>query len=165
MTDITSLIGGTATGGLLGLGGSLAAQVVGYFKDKQAARDALAVKAAEYAHLKEMAGLQGMEAAQQRDADLALANLKGSLEGLQASLGDQTQLSGRVSPWVADALGLVRPGLTLVLVLAALTVAVALAAGAPERMLNPFFEFASMASMAVAWWFGDRSHGKARGGA
>lgn len=154
--DIASLVGGTATGGLLGLGGALAGKIAGYYIDKQAAKDALAAKQADYGHALEMAklGQKGDEA--KAIADLAVAKLAGELAALQASIADNTALMGKVSPWVADVNGLARPSLTLLLVVAAMLCALAVTLGATEKMLNPFYQFSSMASMAVAWWFGAR---------
>lgn len=154
--DIAGLIGGTATGGLLGLGGALASKVAGYYIDKQAAKDALAAKQVDYGHALEMAKLGQLGDEAKSIADLAVTKLSGELAALQASIADQGALMARVSPWVADVNGLARPGLTLLLVLAAMLCALAVTLGANEALLNPFYQFSSMASMAVAWWFGAR---------
>lgn len=154
--DLAGLIGGTATGGALGLVGSLASQGVAYFNAKQAAKDQLALKAADHAHELAMAQLGANRERQTAMEGFALEDLKGSLAGLQATIADQTAIGSRVSQWVADVLGLVRPGLTLLLILCALVVALMVCLGATPQLLNPFYQFSSMASMAVAWWFGSR---------
>lgn len=160
--DIASLVGGTATGGLLGLGGALAQKVAGYYIDKQKAKDDLAARQAEYAHALDMARLGQSADAAKAQADLMLAKLSGEVASLQASIADNTALMGRVSPWVADVNGLARPGLTLLLVLAAMLTALAVTLGATDALLNPFYQFSSMASMAVAWWFGSRDGGRVK---
>jgi len=151
--DLGSLIGGTATGGLLGIGGAVAGQVLGYFQAKEAAKSALALATVTNAHALAMAQLGGDRARQESEESFALERLKGDLAGLQASIAEQTAIAAKTDQWVANVLALVRPGLTLLLVVCALVVAF-------KPSLNPFYQFASMASMAVAWWFGSRDQAK-----
>lgn len=162
MADLTSILGGVTSGGLLGLGGSVVTQVLTWRQKKQEAKDALDRATLDYAHEKDMASINGAAASQAANQSFLFGQMQAQFAAMQASIADQTQLSGHVSQWVADVLALVRPGLTLLLVLAALVMAVAAAAQIAPSALAPFHEFASMASMAVAWWFGDRAVTKAR---
>lgn len=163
MADLTSILGGVTSGGLLGLGGSVVTQVLTWQMKKQEAKDALARAGLDYAHQKEMAAINGAAEERAGEQTFFLSQMQAQFASLQASIADQTQLSGRVSQWVADTLALVRPGLTLLLVLASLAAAAGAASQLAPQALAPFHEFASMASMAVAWWFGDRTVTKARG--
>lgn len=162
MIDLTSMLNG-ATGGLLGLGGSLAAQVVQYFKDKQAAKDAREAKQLDYAHEVQMAGLTRSAAADAAAEALEQTRVQGDIEGLKAAIADQTGIAGRVDPWVANILALVRPGLTVLLVLGLLALAVAMVDGAHPELKSAFETIAWMASVAITWWFGSRDHQKAKG--
>jgi hypothetical protein len=152
--DLGDLIGSAAKGGLLGLGGSVATQVIGYFTAKQQAKDALEAKSVDYAHAVEMAKLGQAGADIEAHAAQALAKINGDIANLQASIADQTALGGRVSQWAADALALFRPGLTTLLVLGAL------AFGLISRTSDAFSALVELAGLSVAWWFGSRDHGK-----
>ena len=162
MIDLTSMLNG-ASGGLLGLGGSLASQVVKYFADKQKAKDELAARQADYAHDIQMAGLTRSAAADAARDQLEQTRVQGDIEGLKAAIADQTQAAGRVDPWVANILALVRPGLTVLLVLGLLALAAAMIDGAHPELKDAFETIAWMASVAITWWFGSRDHQKAKG--
>lgn len=157
--DLGGMIGSAASGGLLGLGGALASQVVGYLTAKQQAKDARAAKVLDFEHEKSMAQLAQTGAAVQQKGERALARIQGDIQNLAASIGDQTALNARVSGWAADALALFRPALTLILVLGALILAVM------TKSTGTFEAIAGLAGMAVAWWFGSRDHHKRVGGA
>lgn len=157
--DIGSMIGNAASGGLLGLGGAIAGQVVGYFKDKQAAADQRAAKTIDYGHEKEMAQINAGNAAQAAAAQLDLTKVQGDIDGLKAALADQTTLSGRTSQWVTDVLALFRPGLTTLLASATGIGFVTLVLKSPPGagvLQHSFDAIAGLTGMAVAWWFGAR---------
>lgn len=162
--DLGSLLGNVASGGLIGLGGSIATQVIGMMQAKQVAAAALAAKQVDYAHDKEMAGINAASAAVAAAATLDLTKVQGDIDGLKASIADQTTLSGRTSQWVTDILALFRPGLTTVLVLGtgalALTLGPSATTSSPQAMA--FGTVAEMAALAVTWWFGSRDQHKRR---
>lgn len=71
-----------------------------------------------------------------------------SWKGLSTSLDHDASIQGN-TPWVQDVRALVRPVLTIALV----------AAG----VVTGESEITTLASIAVGWWFGDRSGVKVRG--
>lgn len=156
MSSLVDLIGGTATGGALGLVGSVISKGATYLVDKQKAKDDREAKLVDYAHEKDMALIQQDNTQQASEQQFALNKMQSEFEVMKTSIQDQTQLSGRTSQIVTDILALVRPGLTLLLILATMLVAFAINNGATEILMNPFYQFSSMAAMAVAWWFGDK---------
>lgn len=153
--DLGAIIGGTATGGILGGVLSMGGKVAEFFIERERAAAELASKKVDHAH--ELAILDRthdrerqthMETAALETLRGELEYIKMSFEGLQASISDQSSLVT-----ANHALAWVRPGLTCLLVLCALSM------GFLENS-NPFYQFSSMASMAVAWWFGDRQFSK-----
>lgn len=157
--DISSILGNAASGGLIGLGGSLAGQVVTYFKDKQAAQDALATKQLDYAHEKEMAAIAGTAAQAAGARDQALARLTGEYEGLKASIADQTASTASVSGWTRDLLAVFRPVLTFMLMTGAMITAMDKIPFFTPRA-GTFDAFIQLSALAVAWWFGSRDQMK-----
>lgn len=160
--DLGSVLSNAASGGLIGLGGALAGQVVGYFKEKQAAQDALAAKQLDYAHEKEMAAIAGTAAQAAGAREQALARLTGEYEGLKASIADQTALSASVSGWARDLLAVFRPVLTFMLMTGAMITAmdkIPLFNFTPRA--GTFDAFIQLSALAVAWWFGSRDQAKA----
>jgi formamidopyrimidine-DNA glycosylase len=136
-------------GGVVGIAGSIINKGLGYFTDKQKAKDALEAKKVDYEQAKELAKL-GIETAQaQSQIDQVAKEIEGSFAGLQATVADQTVLSGKVDGWATDVLALFRPGITLLLVATMATLAVV----EHEPIAKAV---ASMTGMALAWWFGDR---------
>lgn len=158
--DLGSLLGNAASGGLIGLGGAVAGQVVGYFKEKQAAKDALAAKQVDYAHEKEMAAIAGTAAQAAGARDQALARLTGEYEGLKASIADQTASAASVSGWARDLLAIFRPVLTFMLMTGAMITAMEKVPFFTPRA-DTFDAFIQLSALAVAWWFGSRDQAKA----
>lgn len=145
---MVDLLDAAAGGGLLGLGGSIVKEGIGYFKDKQTAKIAKESKSLDYAHAKEMAEL-GLNQEQVTAALQAQATvLAGEYDGLGKSLDDQSVLSGRASQWVVDVLALYRPSITTLL---------AVGAGAMAWQTEGLRDdIVFMAMTALTWWFGSR---------
>lgn len=157
MAGVVDIIAGTTTGGVLGLAGSVISKGAGYFIDKQKAKDERESKVLDYQHELELARIAQERGMQQSQEDFAKSQMEKGYEGLLASIADQTAATQKASQWVTDILALVRPGLTTVLILVAFVMAFMIGAGAADTLMNPFYQFAAMASMAVAWWFGDKA--------
>lgn len=157
MANLVDLIGGTATGGVIGLAGSVISKGASYIVDKQKAKDERENKLVDYAHEKEMALIQQDNTRQASEQSYALSKMQTEWDAFKATIADQTQLGSRTSQIVTDILALVRPGLTLLLIFATMMVAFAINNGSTTALLNPFYQFSSMAAMAVAWWFGDKA--------
>lgn len=132
------LIGDAATGGAVGIIGSVINRGINYFEMGRRAKIEIDQKTLDYQHQINMAQL-GMD----KDAIVA------SFQGLEKAYDDQIGLSGRTSQWATDILALFRPGLTTLLV-------VLTGAYAFYQSLDVFPTLATMAGMAIAWWFGDR---------
>lgn len=160
--DLISTVGGAATGGLLGTLGSLGTQVVAFLIDKEKAKQELALQAQENAHEIAMANLTSERGRQEAQETFAYKNLEGrieeiakSYEGLVATISDQSTLNERASQIIVDIMTLVRPILTLLLVISAFVFGV-------FSYPNAYYQATMMATMAVAWWFGDRQFSQNR---
>lgn len=154
--DLGAIIGGTATGGVLGGLLSMGGKVAEFYIEKSRAAAELESKKVDQAHELAILDRTHDRDRQKHVEDAAMEKLKGELEyfrmsfeGLQASINDQSKLIEGNHP-----IAWVRPGLTAMLVLCALVMGV-------MDQVNPFYQFSSMASMAVAWWFGDRQFNRA----
>lgn len=153
--ELASIIGGTATGGVLGGVLSMGGRVADFFIEKEQAKSALESKKVDYAQ--ELAVLDRTQdrERQKHVEEAAIEKLRGELElmkesyqGLRATVADQSKMVE-----ANHALAWVRPGLSAFLILSAFIMAFV-------DNINPFYQFSSMASMAVAWWFGDRQFNK-----
>ena len=154
--EVGQLLGSAATGGLLGLGGTLASQVMGYVADKAKAKAEREQKAMDYAHELQLADRNAAQAAAASKADRMLARVQGDIQGLAASIADQAAMNATATGWAGQVLLLFRPALTTLLVAGGVWVTVI---RAPTG--NAIVE---LASMAVAWWFGSRDYHKRSGG-
>lgn len=157
MSGIVDILAGTTTGGVLGLAGSVISKGASYITDKQKAKDEREGKALDYQHALELAKIAHEQGMQQGLQEFDKIEMEKRYEGMLASIADQTAIAQRTSQWVTDVLALVRPGLTGLLIVIAFMVAIMVCLGATQTLLNPFYQFSAMASMAVAWWFGDKA--------
>lgn len=162
ISNVLNAVGGAATGGVIGILGSLGNRAGTYIVDRQKAKDEREAKKIDYQHELEMAQLTQDRSRQEAEENFALKNLEYKVADMQAaaqlmlaSINDQTQLQGRASQWVVDIMSFVRPALTILLILVA-------AIFGFTQMANPFYQTSMMATMAVAWWFGDRQQGQNR---
>lgn len=158
LEQLTSIVGGTAAGGLTGGLMSLGNHAIDFIMERQRAKDAREEKKLDHAH-----ELAILSATQDRDREVAQEQLvskkfdqfaeevRASYEGMMASIADQTSLTNNNNP-----LQYVRPGLTLMLIVGAFIFGI-------TNNENPLYQFSSMSSFAVAWWFGDRQRMAMRG--
>jgi len=132
MKTILDLLGAAASGGFLGVLGSLATT---WFRLKE--------KREDNAHQIALAEVAG------RNAEAA-ASWQAFAASQTASASDMNE---KVSPWAANWRAVTRPGLTLILVVAS----VGLTAFAPaEVKREAIIAVHSLTGTAVAWWFGSR---------
>ncbi|MEO1642316.1 MAG: hypothetical protein AAFR74_03200 [Pseudomonadota bacterium] len=148
MGDIAGLAASAAGGGLFGLIGTALGRVAGFFEKRQQ----LAHEKARWQHEVQLIELQQAAAKAETEAELALADVAGSWQGLETSM--QADAAIRVSyKWVDAIRGITRPALTLLLWLIA--AGIWLGAGLAERAaITETATFAATA--ATLWWFGDR---------
>jgi len=149
MDDILGITASAAGGGLFGLLGTALGRVAGFFERRQT----IAHEERRWAHESSLLELQRVAAAQETEAELAIARVEGSWSGLQASLAAEAAI-GASYKWVNAARALTRPILTLLLW--GITSAIWFSADLAERA--SVVETATFAATAATlWWFGDRS--------
>lgn len=142
------ILGNALTGGLFGLIGNIAAKLFAYLNAKQQ----FAERQAQWAYGMELAKLRQplAQAPQAPHADAAAASWLALDETLKA---DTTAPS---YAWVNAVRSLVRPALTLGLVIVLAFAFFAMAPGDAERgYVADSLVFAAVT--AVVWWFGDRA--------
>ena len=132
------LIAGTAAGGLTGLIGSLAGKVFGYFERKQKLQE----KKIEFEQEIKLLELEHTYRSQEREHESALA-IEENATSLRMASYSHDSSTGEADRWVINVLRLVRPVLTLALVVIA--------------AFLPRAETLYLATTAVSWWFGDRA--------
>ena len=149
MDDILGITASAAGGGLFGLLGTALGRVAGFFERRQT----IAHEERRWAHESSLLELQRVAAAQETEAELAIAKVEGSWTGLQASLAAEAAI-GASYKWVNAARALTRPILTLLLW--GITSAIWFSADLADR--TSVVETATFAATAATlWWFGDRS--------
>jgi hypothetical protein len=154
--DIGSVFDAGLTGGLFGLFGNIANQVVGIFTAKQQ----FAQKKEEWGHEERLLDMQMKAKAAETEQELAVTASSGSWSGLGESLKAETAI-GSTYPWVNAVRALVRPALTLGLATFLCAAFFALAPGDIDRAyVADSLVFAAVTS--VVWWFGDRAPKKGK---
>lgn len=166
MGFLIDLVTGAASGGLLGLIGSLGGAVIQYFNRRQEAE----IKRDERAHEMAMHELQVQARAAETENEVRLAETAGSWQGLTASHQSAAALTGRVHTWVNDIRALFRPFITLCLLVVSylifrdLTDQTGFLRGdiLSSEQANDLIRYTVQtlvfsASTAVTWWFGDRA--------
>lgn len=158
--DLTSIIGSTATGGVLGGLFSMGSAAVEYVSNRAAAKEALANKKADQGHELAILSVTHDRARQEHEESVTVTRLqaqidevKMSFDNLATTVNDQTVLSGRVDGVALDVLALFRPCLTILLVGGTITLGVL-----QEQFA--FEQVSLLTAMAVSWWFGDRYRSK-----
>ncbi len=144
------LITSVLTGGATGLVGSLLSKGIGLFEAAQKRKDRALEFEQELKLLDKQAALRTAET----ENELAIANAETAASLREASYRHDSGM-GKPHRWVVDVLRMVRPILTLfLLVLVGIIYMtandLAMKAGIIDSVLF-------MASSAVTWWFGDRS--------
>ncbi|MEM8616550.1 MAG: hypothetical protein AAGF20_06405 [Pseudomonadota bacterium] len=153
MEEITGLTASAAGGGIFGLLGTALGRLAGFFEARQAQRH----EQARWAHEVQLIELQQAADRAETEAELALTDLQGRWEGLEASYMAEAAV-GESYRWVDAVRGLTRPVLTLLLWL----IAAAIWLGAEPESRTAIVETATFAATAATlWWFGDRGQ-KAR---
>lgn len=152
MADIIGVAASAAGGGLFGLIGTTLGRIAGYFERRQT----IAHEQRRWAHEVELLHLQRVAAAQETEAELALAQAEGSWAGLDASLAADAAITPSYK-WVNAIRALTRPVLTVLLW--AITLAVWYTAGASARA-NIIETATFAATAATLCWFGDRGVGR-----
>lgn len=132
MKSILDLLGAAASGGLLGVLGSLATT---WFRLKE--------KREDNAHALALAEVAG------RNAEAA-ASWSAFSASQTASASDMTE---KVSPWAANWRAITRPALTLLLVISSVILT---AFAPPDTKHEAIIAVHSLTGTAVAWWFGSR---------
>jgi len=149
MAEIVGLAASAAGGGVFGLVGTALGRVAGFFERRQSMKH----ETARWAHEVELIGLQQAAAREETEAELALANVAGSWDGLRASMTADAAIASSYR-WVDAIRGLTRPILTLLLWL----IATGIWLGADPASKTSIVETATFAATAATlWWFGDRA--------
>ena len=149
MDDVLGIAASAAGGGLFGLLGTALGRAAGFFEKRQT----IAHEERRWAHETTLLELQREAAAQETEAELAIARTEGSWAGLQASVAAEAAI-GDSYKWVNAARALTRPVLTLLLW--GITSVIWFSADLVDR--SSIIETATFAATAATlWWFGDRS--------
>lgn len=160
--DLLELGSSAATGGLLGMVGTVMGRVAAYFE----ARQANAHERERWQHERAVRAEEAEREAQRRESDHAHDRQMASYEGLNESLRAEASV-GATYRWVNAIRALVRPVLTPVLWIVYLVVFFAIVEGNARTFLSAeaqddfvgYFiaNIAFAASAATLWWFGDRA--------
>ncbi len=154
--DIGSLLDSGLTGGLFGLLGNVANQVVGIFTAKQQ----FAQKKEEWSHEERLLDMQTKAKAAETEQELAVTASSGSWGGLGDSLKAEAAV-GSTYPWVNAVRALVRPVLTIGLGGFLCVAFLSLPNGDIDRQyIANSLVFAAVT--AIVWWFGDRAPKRSR---
>ena len=164
--DLLGIGASAASGGLLGLVGSLGGAVAKYFQ----ARQQQAFKRDEWQHETDLLQLQMQAGAQEAEQELAVVAQAGSWQGATESLRADAALAGNTYKWVNASKSLFRPLLTLTLlglvwlmwrdiVSGEVGVMVQLFTDAElkEILRYQVYSVVFAAVTATVWWFGDRA--------
>lgn len=148
-----NLVGGianVASGGILGLFGSLLGGVFKFFQKKQEN----SFKKEEWAHENDLLRLNMEAAKAQTDNELAIVTKQGSMGGLKESIRADSRVPASY-PWVSAFKSLVRPFITFLLIG---IVVYMYSKGLPKELeMYVVQTVVFTASTAILWWFGDRA--------
>jgi len=114
-------------------------------------------------HESAMLKLQSQAKVSEMEIESFMTQIRGSFKGLEASINDQSVATGRAHRIAASILSLFRPFITTALVAFMFYIA-AESVGLIDRLEQADFALVAiidLASMAVTWWFGDRSQKRA----
>lgn len=132
---IESLLTALSSGGLGAIVGSVGGIAEKVWSKKLDAE----LKGKEWEHVENMHELQIKADAAKASQDLEIADVQGDWSALNESIKAEAGITG-TSQWVNDTRALVRPLLTVLVLLLA--------------VMEPVFM--NLATMSVAWWFGSR---------
>ena len=158
-----SVLGSAASGGLLGLAGSVLGGVFKWL----GARQEMESRRLEYEQELKLQELQLRARQEETEQEIQLANTEGSWQALSDSYRADAATAERASPWAANIKTLFRPFLTVLLVALSAWIIWMLLGGALSSRIGADTASALViyavqsvvfsASAAVLWWFGDRS--------
>jgi hypothetical protein len=156
MESFIGVLTAGAGGGILGLLGSAAGRALSIWETKEKRKDMIIQNEHEIKLIGEQAKVRAQETEDELKmvdaklvADVNTMYTRGSVDGLVASIQADSELTG-ISQWVSNVRALVRPSLTLILwVLAGIVWF-----GSKDKTVLDAIVMS--ASMATAWWFGDR---------
>jgi hypothetical protein len=158
--DIASTIGSVASGGVLGGLFSLGNAAVEFANSRMQAKEQLDAKRVDNDQAIKVLELTQDRQRQQAEESVTNAllagrvdEMKASFDGLAKSFDDQIALSAKTGQTITDILALFRPSLTVGLV--ACTALMGFTGHS-----DMFQQFLQLATMATAWWFGDRQRTK-----
>lgn len=156
MAEMIGLAASAAGGGVFGLLGTALGRVAGYFERRQQQ----AHERARWSHETALLELQMQARAEETEAELALADARGSWAGLEASIRAEAAIAPSYR-WVDAVRGLTRPTLTVLL----WAIAAGIWLGADAAGRAAITETATFAATAATlWWFGDRGAQKGQRG-
>lgn len=158
-----------ASGGVLGLVGSIAGKVGQLFQARQERKN----RQLDYEHELKLLEMQHAQASREDLHEVDLMETEGSYAGLQASIEAEGRIS-EVSTWVNNLRSLTRPFLTFSLVGIVTWMFIVLmraiqtgtenalvdllgSAAVIEILTYIIYSVVFSASTAVVWWFGDRA--------
>jgi hypothetical protein len=141
MEFLISLLSGGATGIL----GTLIGRIVGFYENKQKFQQEL-----------KLLELQAKIGAEESERELAVAQAKAAADLRIASYQHDTE-TGMGSQWVTNTLRLIRPALTIVLVLAVIMLWFTAEQYDADIRTQVVVAIIYLATSAVTWWFGDRA--------
>jgi DMSO reductase anchor subunit len=141
MEFLISLLSGGATGIL----GTLVGRVVGFYENKQ-----------KFQHELKLLELQAKIGAEESERELAIAQAKAASDLRVASYRHDSE-TGQGSQWVTNTLRLIRPALTIVLVLAVIMLWFTAEQYDEDIRTQVVVAIIYLATSAVTWWFGDRA--------
>lgn len=159
MVDIASALGAGATGGLFGLLGQVGNRAIGIWEAREKRKDMVLSYAQEekrWGQERALLELQMKARAEETENEIALADARGSWDGLRAS-AEADAHPPESYRWVAAVRTLTRPFLTLETQLLLVVLLFVLKDQARVDLLQTVVDTAAFsASTALLWWFGER---------
>lgn len=141
MEFLISLISGGATGLL----GTLIGRIVSFYETKQKFQQEL-----------KLLELQAKIGAEEGERELAIAQAKAASDLRVSSYAHDSE-TGQGSQWVTNTLRLIRPALTLMLVMAVIMLWFTAEQFEVDIRTQVVVAIIYLATSAVTWWFGDRA--------
>lgn len=149
-----------AIGAILGLVGSGITQGFGWLNRKEARKE----KALDYAFQRDemshevvMGEMMLRQGQQETEQEAFLTDVKGSWQGLDRSIDNQTKSTEGTSRWVKNIVSLMRPVLTVLPLLLSLWAAVQGVQELTGMSNEATATVYGLTELTVTWWFGDRS--------
>jgi hypothetical protein len=171
VADILDLVGSAASGGIVGVFGSIIGRGLNIWESKEKRKDRLLEMAHEekaWTHEGQLLSLQSQLKQQETEQTIKATEIQGSWAALAASQEAESSI-GDSYRWVNAVRGLTRPGITLLLWLIVIVVMMWMR-GEAMRLADATLQdkYLTMikglvdsiifaATTATVWWFGDRA--------